>query len=71
MGQAQNLTKGQDGPGHPVNIRDGTRDGTVRVLPTCIFTYTNEKKVPPTHVFTFRLIRALSMFYHLVLPIHT
>ena len=28
-GQAQNLTKGQDGPGQPAKIRDGTRDGTV------------------------------------------
>ena len=29
MGQAQNLTKGQDGLGQPVKIRDGMQDGTV------------------------------------------
>ena len=28
-GQAQNLAKGRDGPGQPVKIRDGTRDGTI------------------------------------------
>ena len=31
-GQAQNLTKGRDGPGQHVKIQDGTRDGTVLVL---------------------------------------
>jgi hypothetical protein len=29
MGQAQNLAMGRDGPGQPVKIRDGTRDGTI------------------------------------------
>ena len=29
MGQAKNLAKGRDGPGQPVKIRDGTRDGMV------------------------------------------
>ena len=28
-GQAQNLATGRDGPGQPVKIRDGTRDGTI------------------------------------------
>ena len=34
-GQAQNLAKGRDGPGQPVKIRDGTRDGTVRDFDSC------------------------------------
>ena len=30
MGQAQNLTKGRDGPGQPVKIWEGMRDKTGR-----------------------------------------
>ena len=31
-GQAQNLAMGQDGPGQPVKIWDGTRDGTITIF---------------------------------------
>ena len=30
-GQAQNLALGRDGPGQPIKIRDGTRDGTITI----------------------------------------
>ena len=35
-GKAQNLTKGQDGPGQPIKIRHGTRDRTVQILTACL-----------------------------------
>ena len=31
-GQAQNLAMGRDGPGQPVKIWDGTRDGTITIF---------------------------------------
>ena len=31
MGQAQNLARGQDGPGQSVKIWDGTKDGTITI----------------------------------------
>ena len=31
-GQAQNLAMGWDGPGQPVKIWDGTRDGTITIF---------------------------------------
>ena len=31
-GQAQNLAMGRDGPGHPVKIWDGMRDGTITIF---------------------------------------
>ena len=34
-GQAQNLAKGRDGPGQPVKIWDGARDGTVQYFDSC------------------------------------
>ena len=32
VGQAQNLTMARDWPGQPVNIWDGTRDGTIAIF---------------------------------------
>ena len=32
MEQAQNLATGRDGPGQPVKIWDGTRDGTITIF---------------------------------------
>ena len=31
-GQAQNLAMGRDGPGQPVNMRDGTWDGKITIF---------------------------------------
>ena len=42
-GQAQNLAKGQDGPGQPVKICDRTQDGTVQDFDSLFHTVPQDK----------------------------